>query len=97
MKALFLKEPYKFEYQELPTPSPKEGEALLKVRSIGICGSDLHAYRGKQPFLSYPRILGHELGCEVIEVKNKDKETAIKPGDLVTIEPFIVVNAMHVE
>lgn len=87
MKALVLKEPFKFEYNELPEPTPKTGEALLKVRSIGICGSDLHAYRGKQPFLSYPRILGHELGCEILEVN--DKETELKSGELVTVEPLL--------
>ncbi|MFT7482076.1 MAG: threonine dehydrogenase-like Zn-dependent dehydrogenase, partial [Oceanospirillaceae bacterium] len=45
----------------------KEEEVLLKVRRIGICGTDYHAYRGKQPFFSYPRVLGHELGAEIIE------------------------------
>ena len=43
-----------------------EEEVLLKIHQIGICGTDYHAFRGKQPFFTYPRVLGHELGAEVI-------------------------------
>jgi threonine dehydrogenase-like Zn-dependent dehydrogenase len=51
-----------------------ENEALLKIHRIGICGTDYHAFRGKQPFFSYPRVLGHELGAEVIALgKGVDK------------------------
>jgi D-arabinose 1-dehydrogenase-like Zn-dependent alcohol dehydrogenase len=46
-------------------------EALVKVHKIGICGTDIHAFKGRQPFFTYPRILGHELGVEVIEIGEK--------------------------
>ena len=42
-----------------------ESEALVRVRRVGVCGTDMHAYRGRQPFFTYPRILGHELAVEV--------------------------------
>ncbi|HWQ13785.1 MAG TPA: alcohol dehydrogenase catalytic domain-containing protein, partial [Roseiflexaceae bacterium] len=45
--------------------APGPGEALVRVRRVGICGTDIHAFHGRQPFFSYPRILGHELGVEV--------------------------------
>ena len=66
-----------------------ENEALLKIHRIGICGTDYHAYRGKQPFFSYPRVLGHELGAEVIALGkgvNKDKITV---GSKVSVEPYL--------
>ena len=49
-------------------PTPNEGEVLLKVKCIGVCGTDIHAYGGNQPFFSYPRVLGHELAGEIVEV-----------------------------
>lgn len=64
----------------------KSDEALLKVHRIGICGTDMHAFRGKQPFFSYPRILGHELGVEVIETGNEVKN--VKVGDRCSVEPY---------
>ena len=65
MKALVCPEPFQFEYRNVdPTPL-KPGNVLLKIRRIGICGTDLHAFEGTQPFFSYPRILGHELAGDV--------------------------------
>ena len=63
MLTITLQEPGRFTYSDThPQSDLLPDEALLKVHRIGICGTDLHAYRGKQPFFSYPRILGHELG-----------------------------------
>ena len=89
MEGLFLQEPKELEYNEIKEPDPKPGEALLKVHRIGICGSDVKAYEGKHPFLTYPRILGHELGCEVLEVNPGEKNTVLEPGDSVTVEPLL--------
>ena len=88
MKALSLKEAGKFEYSTVSEPAALQAhEALVKVHRIGICGTDYHAYRGRQPFFSYPRILGHELGVEVVatgaDVKN------IKAGDRCAVEPYL--------
>ena len=45
--------------------------AILKVKRIGICGTDLHAFEGTQPYFEYPRVLGHELACEIVDIKTK--------------------------
>ena len=88
MKTLILKEPGQFAYAETePDKTLQPHEALLKVHSIGICGTDYHAYRGDQPFFSYPRVLGHELGVEVIDVGLG--VTNVKPGDKCSVEPYL--------
>ncbi len=62
-------------------------EVLLKIHQIGICGTDYHAFRGKQPFFTYPRVLGHELGAEVIKIGNK--VLGVEVGDKVAVEPYL--------
>lgn len=87
MKALLLDQPGKLLLTVRPEPpAPGPDEVLLRVRKIGVCGTDLHAYEGNQPFFSYPRILGHELGVEVQKVGAR--VTHVKPGDLCTVEPY---------
>ncbi len=87
MNTIILKEPGKLEYQHVDLDtSLKADEVLLKVHRVGICGTDIHAYRGKQPFFNYPRILGHELGAEVIKVGSE--VTTIKVGDKCSVEPY---------
>jgi threonine dehydrogenase-like Zn-dependent dehydrogenase len=66
---------------------PGPGEALVRVRRIGICGTDVHAFRGTQPFLSYPRILGHELAVEVLDVH--PTVTGLARGDRAAVQPAI--------
>lgn len=88
MKALSLQEAGKFVYQSIENPTSVEpNEALVKIHRIGICGTDYHAYRGRQPFFTYPRVLGHELGVEVISIGNK--VTNVKVGDKCSVEPYI--------
>src|SRR5437773_9466169 len=88
MYALQLESPKTFRHVELPEPSaPGAGEALVRVHRVGICGTDISAYLGKMPFVTYPRILGHELGVEVIAVA--DGVTNVKPGDRCSVEPYI--------
>lgn len=89
MKAIVLDQPGSFCLTEMPgPPSPGAGEALVRVRRIGICGTDLHAYRGRQPFFEYPRILGHELGVEVLETG--PGVSGIAAGDRCAVEPYLV-------
>ena len=64
-----------------------DGEVLIKVRSAGICGSDIGAYKGVNPLVSYPRTIGHEIAGEVVEVGVDDKE--FKVGDRVILEPYV--------
>ena len=65
MKTIVLTEPRQFDLTDTKEPEGLAPDhALVKVHRVGICGTDLHAYLGNQPFFSYPRILGHELGVE---------------------------------
>jgi 2-desacetyl-2-hydroxyethyl bacteriochlorophyllide A dehydrogenase len=89
MRTITLEDPGRFVASETPGPgAPGPGEALVQVRRIGVCGTDYHAFRGRQPFFTYPRILGHELGVEVMEV-NGDGEARIGPGDRCAVEPYL--------
>ncbi len=67
-------------------PGSRQGEVLLRVRMIGLCGSDLNTYRGKNPMVSFPRIPGHEIAATVEEVR--DAAGALKPGMNVTLSPY---------
>jgi alcohol dehydrogenase len=88
MKALLFESPKNFVSINIDEPSkPAPGEALVRVHRIGICGTDLSGYLGKMPFFSYPRIPGHELGVEVLEVG--EGVTNVKPGDRCSVEPYI--------
>ena len=80
MKAIVLQEPGRFVRADIPPPQrPAAGEALVQVHRVGICGTDISGYLGKMPFYSYPRIPGHELGIEVVEVG--PGVTHVKVGD----------------
>lgn len=74
-----------FAYQEGELPSLKEGQAVIRIRRIGICGTDLHAFEGTQPFFEYPRILGHELAGELTEFSNAP---GFEKGERVTFIPY---------
>ena len=67
MKTLVCIEPGKFEYTSGEKPELKKGQAIIRIKRIGICGTDLHAFEGTQPYFNYPRILGHELAGELVE------------------------------
>jgi 2-desacetyl-2-hydroxyethyl bacteriochlorophyllide A dehydrogenase len=89
MKTLTLEEPGKLTLGDTPEPDAAlaAGQALVKIHRIGVCGTDIHAFNGKQPFFSYPRILGHELGVEVLAVA--DDVTNVAPGDRCAVEPYL--------
>lgn len=78
--------PKEVEIREKELPVRKEGEALLKLLYGGICGSDLNIYRGASAYVTYPRVPGHELSCEVVEIGDNDK--GFKVGDVVTVNPY---------
>jgi 2-desacetyl-2-hydroxyethyl bacteriochlorophyllide A dehydrogenase len=88
MKAILLEKPLHFVSIDIPEPpQPGPGEALVRVHRVGVCGTDISGYLGKMPFFSYPRIPGHELGVEVVEVAS-DVEN-VKAGDRCSVEPYI--------
>jgi threonine dehydrogenase-like Zn-dependent dehydrogenase len=67
MQALTLTEAGHAIVADVPEPKPQPGQLLLKVEMVGLCGSDLNSFRGRNPLVSYPRILGHEIGATVLE------------------------------
>ncbi|WP_312562542.1 zinc-binding alcohol dehydrogenase family protein [Anaerospora sp.] len=87
MNAIYLEAPGKIAVAAVAQPERKEQNVLIKVRSFGICGSDIGAYLGTNPLVSYPRIIGHEVAGEVLEVP--EDETELKIGDRVVLEPYV--------
>jgi threonine dehydrogenase-like Zn-dependent dehydrogenase len=85
MKTLVCTKPGEFEYTTGEQPELKTGHAIIKIKRIGICGTDLHAFEGTQPFFEYPRILGHELSGELIAVDNAPD---FEIGEAVTFIPY---------
>src|SRR4051812_20709374 len=80
MKTAILDQPGTFKFAESSHPgAPGTGQVLARVLTIGICGTDLHAFEGTQPFFTYPRVLGHELAVEILAVGDDAGELA--PGD----------------
>ena len=84
MKTLVCTTPHQFDYNTMDIPVPNSGETLLKIERVGICGTDLHAYEGTQPFFSYPRILGHELAATIVDTK----AAGFVVGEKVTVIPY---------
>ncbi|MGV3589623.1 MAG: zinc-binding alcohol dehydrogenase family protein [Adhaeribacter sp.] len=85
MKTLVCTTPGQFEYSQGEKPVLTQGQAIIKIKRIGICGTDLHAFEGTQPFFEYPRILGHELAGELVEV---DGAEGFAVGEAVTFIPY---------
>ncbi|MFD0750180.1 zinc-binding alcohol dehydrogenase family protein [Mucilaginibacter calamicampi] len=86
MNSLVCTHPGKFEYKESERPVLTPGNAIIKIRRIGICGTDLHAFRGTQPYFNYPRVLGHELSGDLVEA---DGAPGFAIGERVTFIPYI--------
>lgn len=85
MVALICTKPGKFEYKDIVAPILLPGHAIIKIKRIGICGTDLHAYEGTQPYFIYPRILGHELAADLIEADGAD---GFIHGEALTFIPY---------
>jgi len=86
MTSLVCSEPGTFEYKQAERPLLTAGNAIIKIKRIGICGTDLHAFEGTQPFFQYPRVLGHELSGELVEADDADGFTI---GEPITFIPYI--------
>jgi len=84
MDAVVLTSKHCLEYKRVPIPVPVVGQMLVRTIYAGICGSDVHAYHGLQPSLTYPRVMGHELVAEVIKINGP---CSIKIGAHVVIDP----------
>ena len=73
LKQVVLLEPGRMALRDSAPPLAGEGRALVRVRRIGLCGTDLHAFEGTQPFFTYPRVLGHELAVTVESVPDGEE------------------------
>ena len=90
MKAVILEQPGKLELREMMAPvSAGPDEALVRVRRVGICGTDLHAFGGNQNFFSYPRIMGHELAVEVLDIGQTERDLGYSVGDHCCVIPYL--------
>jgi 2-desacetyl-2-hydroxyethyl bacteriochlorophyllide A dehydrogenase len=88
MHTIILDQPGQFRLTATAAPgAPGPGEALVRVHCVGICGTDIHAFHGRQPFFSYPRILGHELGVEVVALGHG--AVGLGVGDRCAVEPYL--------
>jgi len=85
MKTLVCVKPGQLEFAESERPTLQKGHAIIKIKRIGICGTDLHAFEGTQPFFNYPRVLGHELAGELIEF---DGAPGFEVGETVSFIPY---------
>lgn len=85
MKQLVCESPGQLRMVDVPMPQPNPREVLIRVRRIGLCGTDMHIFRGTQPFLAYPRVMGHELAGEVVSAP---ESSALVAGDPVYVMPY---------
>ncbi|WP_238387143.1 zinc-binding alcohol dehydrogenase family protein [Sphingobacterium olei] len=89
MKTLVCEEPLRFVYKESIIPTLTEGEVLIRIKRIGICGTDYHAYQGNQPFFQYPRVLGHELSGVIDDFNLSENAKGLKLGDKACVLPYL--------
>ncbi|MGM0856519.1 MAG: zinc-binding alcohol dehydrogenase family protein [Pseudomonadota bacterium] len=87
MRTVVCAEPGHMTLEQRDSPSCGAGEALLRIRRIGVCGTDIHAYGGNQPYFSYPRVLGHELAGEVVEMGSEGNAELI--GKRAYVIPYL--------
>ena len=87
MNTLVCQEPKKLIWARRDIPIPGENEALIKIKTVGICGTDIHAWGGNQPFFNYPRVLGHEICGEVVSVG--ENINTLHPGQQVAVIPYV--------
>lgn len=85
MRTLVCTKPGEFKYATGEIPQQQRGQAIIKIKRIGICGTDLHAFEGTQPYFEYPRILGHELSGELVAF---DNTPGFEIGEPVTFIPY---------
>jgi len=85
MNAVVCNAPGQLTLERRPRPERASGEVLIRIRRVGICGTDMHIFRGTQPFLAYPRIMGHELAGEVVEAP----DGGLPPGTPVYVMPYM--------
>jgi 2-desacetyl-2-hydroxyethyl bacteriochlorophyllide A dehydrogenase len=86
MRALIIKQPGQASIESVPRPQVEPGKVLLRVRMVGLCGSDLNSFRGKNPMVQFPRIPGHEIAATIVE--GNSSFPALAPGVNVAMSPY---------
>ena len=86
MLSVICESPGVLRREDREPPRRADGEVLLRVSRVGICGTDMHIYSGNQPYLQYPRVMGHELSAIVAEA---DPNAHVAPGDAVYVMPYL--------
>ena len=89
MKVIKYAKPWDVACVEQDKPTCGKGQALIKIMTAGICGSDIGAFRGTNGLVSYPRVIGHELAGIIEEIDSDNNPKGFKPGDEVIIDPYI--------
>ena len=88
MKAIKIENPWEIDCVTMEKPVPAKGEALIQIKSAGICGSDIGAFRGTNGLVSYPRVIGHELAGVIAQIEPNNPK-GLKVGDRVLIDPYL--------
>lgn len=86
METLVCSAPGELRLEQRKPPEPGPGEVLVKVRRVGLCGTDYHIFEGNQPFLQYPRVMGHELSVEVVAAP---PSTGFTTGQVCVVNPYL--------
>ena len=92
MKAIICERPGQLIAESRSNPQPRAGEALVRIRRVGLCGTDFHIYGGRHPFLTYPRVIGHELAGEIVSVP---QGSTFEIGQTVAINPYLACGTCH--
>jgi 2-desacetyl-2-hydroxyethyl bacteriochlorophyllide A dehydrogenase len=90
MQAVICEQPGTLALATRSRPQREPGEVLVRVRRVGMCGTDYHIFRGTQPYLAYPRVMGHELAGEIAEA---DEASRFAPGQIVCVMPYLSCGA----
>ena len=86
-------EPKKITFRDVPVPEPGPDQVLVRIKKIGICGSDIHVYHGTHPYVTYPLTQGHEVSGQIVELGAA--VTDLEVGQRVTIEPQVFCGRCH--
>ncbi|MEO9133263.1 MAG: zinc-binding alcohol dehydrogenase family protein [Sphingomonas sp.] len=86
MKAVVCREPFNLDVEERPAPTAKIGEVIVRIRRVGLCGTDFHIFAGRHPYLAYPRVMGHELAGEVAYAA---ESSGFRTGQIVAVNPYL--------
>jgi 2-desacetyl-2-hydroxyethyl bacteriochlorophyllide A dehydrogenase len=90
MRAILCERPGTLRLVERPRPEPRAGEVVVRIRRMGVCGTDLHIFQGKHPYLDYPRVMGHEL---LGEIAGAGRDASLAEGTPVYLMPYLTCGA----